>query len=230
VTDRRLGVALRNAPSELRGRATARVLRARRRTPFVFDGHPCRYLVHHHNATWTNERTVEVPIAARVIERHPGGRMLEVGNVLHNYLPRGYVPTQREVVDKHERAPGVTNVDVLAFSPAVRYDIIVSISTMEHVGWDEEPRDGALAAAAIACLHTWLAPGGELLVTVPLGYHAELDRQLLDGEPLFEQLRFMRRVDAANSWAQADADEVRGARYGSPFPYANAIAVGRSSG
>lgn len=220
--------ALRIAPTEARTRATARVLRARCRTPFVFDGERYDYLFHHYNTTWRNERTVEVPLAARMLRSRNGARMLEIGNVLHNYLGEDDLPAGRVIVDKYEVAPGVRNIDVVDHRPESAYDTIVALSTLEHVGWDEEPQDPAKAAAAIERIHTWLAPGGRLLVTVPLGHHPELDRRLLDGPPMFERLHFMRRVSAENRWTQADAAEVRGARYGSPFPFANAIAIGRS--
>jgi hypothetical protein len=221
-------VALRVAPTELRTRTTARTLRLLRREPFVFDGERYDYLFHHYNRTWCNERTVELPIAARVLARHRDAKMLEVGNVLHNYLNSFQLPPGREVVDKYELGPGVSNIDVADHHPAEPYGLILSISTMEHVGWDEDPRDPTKAPRSIEKLHSWLAPGGELLVTVPLGHNPGLDRRLLDGPPMFERLRFMRRLNAANRWVEAEAEEVRGISYGSPFPFANAIAVGQS--
>jgi hypothetical protein len=221
-------VALQAAPTELRTRTTARVLRVWRRAPFVFDGERYSYLLHHYNATWRNERTVEVPIAARVLERHRGARLLEVGNVLHNYLGDAHLPSGREIIDKYELASAVRNIDVMDHSPHEPYEVIVSISTIEHVGWDEEPQEPTKAAQAIERLHSWLAPGGELLVTMPLGHNPELDRRLLDGPPMFERLRFLRRIGSDNRWVEAQAEEVRGSRYGSPFPFGNAIAVGQS--
>ncbi len=221
-------VALRIAPAELRTRTTARLLSAVRREPFLFDGESYGYLLHHYNATWRNERTVELPLATRAIERHRGARLLEVGNVLHNYLGDSQLCPEREIIDKYELAPGVRNIDVIDHRPEQPYELIVSISTLEHVGWDEEPQDPAKASRAIEKLHSWLAPKGELFVTMPLGHHPELDRRLLDGPPMFERLRFLRRLSAGNRWVEAQAEEVRGADYGSPFPFANAIAVGQS--
>jgi SAM-dependent methyltransferase len=200
----------------------------RRREPFYFDGERYDYLFHHYNTTWRNERTVEVPIAARTIERRHGARLLEVGNVLHNYLDDSRLPADRAIVDRYELAPGVHNVDVMDHDPAEPYDLIVSISTLEHVGRDEEPRDPAKAIAAIERLHSWLAPGGDLLVTVPLGYHPDLDGHLLDGPAAFQQLGFLRRISDDNRWVAAAAEDVRGTTFGRPFPAANALAVGRS--
>jgi len=225
-----LSTALRIAPQEARNRATAAVLRARRRGPFELEGVAYPYLFHHYNATWRNERTVEVPIAAAALSRHARGKVLEVGNVLANYVPAHALPADRTVIDKYEQAPGVSNVDVVEHEPAAPYELIVSLSTIEHVGQDEEPCEPGKALRALELMHSWLAPGGELLVTVPLGHNPALDEALLGEDPPFARLGFMRRLDARNVWAQASGEEVRGARYGSPFPFGNAIAVGRSSG
>src|SRR5215207_4369431 len=87
--------------------------------------------------TWRSERAVELPIAWRRVRRTDATSTLEIGNVLSNYFPVRHL-----VVDKYERVPGVINEDVVDFSPPGKYDLIVSISTLEHVGWDPpEPRD-----------------------------------------------------------------------------------------
>lgn len=225
-----LRTALAVAPQELRNRGTALAKRLTRRDGFELDGVAYSYLFHHYNLTWDNERAVELPLAAAALQRRGGGSVLEVGNVLHNYLSAEELPARRRVIDKYERAPGVENSDVVDHVPAAPYDLIVSLSTIEHVGQDEEPREPEKAIRALEAMHAWLAPGGELLVTVPLGHNPALDEAVLGDSLPFQSLRFMRRVDAANRWVQAEASEVAGARYGAPYPFANAIAVGRSSG
>ena len=62
--------------------------------------------------------------------------MLEVGNVLSHYQR-----VCHDIVDKYEAREGVINEDVVSFDPGRRYALIVSISTLEHVGWDENPRE-----------------------------------------------------------------------------------------
>ena len=96
---------------------------------FVFGGRPYEYLRHGHNNARGNERTVEVPIALAEIHAC-AGKVLEVGNVLSNYEPAKYM-----IVDKYERAPGVVSEDCLTFTTGAPYDLIVSVSTLEH-GWD----------------------------------------------------------------------------------------------
>lgn len=169
-----------------------------------------------------NERVVELPIALREVERRAGGRILEVGNVLGAYADFPHL-----VVDKYERASGVLNVDILDYQPATPFDLIVCISTLEHVGWDEVPREPGKVLRALEAMRGMLAPGGELLVTMPIGYNAEVDALLENNRFPFSQRYFLRRISRDNRWCEAEWREVRGMKFGSPFPCANAIVVGR---
>ncbi|MBN1677269.1 MAG: hypothetical protein JW880_01895, partial [Candidatus Thermoplasmatota archaeon] len=103
---------------------------------FSLQGTKYRYFIHRHNTTWKNERCVEIPIVRKILDEYQGKTVLEVGNVLSHYFAVGH-----DVVDKYEASPGVVNQDVVDFRPGREYDLIVSISTMEHVGWDEDPRE-----------------------------------------------------------------------------------------
>ena len=161
------------------GRLAAGMPRALARRPggeFTFDGESYRYLFHPHKWTWLTERAVEVPVVQAVVDQHAGRRVLEVGNVLSHYRRQSHT-----VVDKYERGPGVLNRDVLELGDLGRFDLIVAISTIEHVGWDEEPRDPGKAPEALRRLEAMLAPGGRLVVTVPVGYNASLEAALRDG-------------------------------------------------
>jgi hypothetical protein len=186
------------------------------RRTFTFGGASHRYLLHNYNRTYWNERAVEVPVVLRIVERERGA-ILEVGNVLGHYGR-----TSHDVLDKYEEGPGVINADVADWSPGRRYDLIVSISTLEHIGWDEE-RDPGKVARVIERIRTWLAPKGRAVVTWPLGYNPSIDA-LIDTET-FAEIGFLQRISADNRWAERDRDGVRGAAYGSPHPLGNAIAV-----
>ncbi|MBH0190215.1 MAG: hypothetical protein HP492_00290, partial [Nitrospira sp.] len=105
---------------------------------FRFGGREYDYLYHPYNRTWKNERGVEIPIFRELLLQHEGKRVLEVGNVLSHYFP-----IQHDVVDKYEVSPGVINKDIVGFLPQQTYHLIVSISTLEHVGWDEQPQEPA---------------------------------------------------------------------------------------
>src|SRR5438128_1414911 len=115
------------------------------------------------------------------------------------------------------------------------YDLIVSISTLEHVGYDEEPRDSGKAARAVDNLRGLLSAGGEMLATIPIGYNRELDDALRDGS-LGAQVSYLARVGELR-WKQidvADSHATHGwpwpgaeAVYGWPWPGANLLAVAR---
>lgn len=189
---------------------------------FHFNGEELKYFYHCYNTTWVNERVVEAPIAINFVKKHKGKRILEIGNVL-NY----YSPFPHDVVDKYEIAPGVINEDVVDFKPAQKYDLIISVSTMEHVGWDEAPRQPEnLLLGFDNLLKNCLADGGKIVATMPLGYNLELDQFLKNGQLKFSQEYFLKRISKNNFWEPAIKDEALKMKYGFPFPNANAVIIG----
>lgn len=184
-------------------------------------GERFHYCGESYNSAWHNERSVEVAIALRYLRRNRGGRVLEVGNVLGHYTA-----VSHDVVDKYEVAAGVHNVDVLDFRPEGMYDLIVSVSTLEHVGWDEDVREPDKPVRAVAHLKEMLAPGGTLLATLPLGYNPHADSVARSNLFAFDRIAFMRRVSRDNRWREVPVASLGHVAYGSPFPAANAIAVG----
>jgi hypothetical protein len=189
---------------------------------FVLDGESYAYHVAPGTRTWDNERAVELPILWRELQRrgHSEG-VLEVGNVLGNYFEIAH-----PVLDKYERDPSVTwNEDVVAFEPPFAPELILSISTLEHVGHSESPRDPGKFHEALDALTGWLAPGGRLLFTVPLGYNPAVREYLDLPHPASTTVRCMKRTTLDNLWAQTDYAEVRDVRYDRPFRCANAIAI-----
>lgn len=200
----------------------------RSRRGFVFGGEKYRYFVHLYNHTWRNERTVEVPIIWKIVQGNQGKQVLEVGNVLSHYFP-----VTHEVVDKFEKGNDVLNVDVVDFRSTKRYDLIVTISTLEHVGWDEDPeaKSNILAEPtkilrAIDNLKDHLAPGGQLVITVPMGLNPQLDKSLEDGRITFTNRKCLKRISRGNNWREVDWSECRGTKYGSRYRFANAVVIG----
>jgi hypothetical protein len=198
------------ATDEVRARLELR--RQRRKGPqtFVVDGVELVQLVHPYNRTWRNERAVEIPVAEAFLVRQ-SGPVLEVGNVLGSYGRRGHV-----VVDKYEQRPGVLNVDVVEYQPDERFGAVVALSTLEHVGWDEDPRDAAKIPLAVRHLRDLLLPSGRLLLTCPLSYNPHLDA-LIAGDALgADRQAFL--VRGGGVWTQADRAEAfasaRMGRYG----------------
>ncbi len=194
--------------------------RAHRRETFTLNGRRYSYHAGLYNMTWQNERTVEIPIITEAVAARKGARTLEVGNVLAHYGVAGHT-----VVDKYERAPGVVNADILDFTDPEGFDLIVSISTLEHVGFEEEVPEPAKPARVLSHLKSLLASGGEAIITFPLGYNPSLDNLVRSEPQLFGQMSFLARTSNANAWTEVDAEAVSSARYGSPYPSANALVI-----
>jgi hypothetical protein len=191
---------------------------------FVFDGRSYPYLYHFCNKTWKNERAVEIPIFREILLRHQTARILEVGNVLSHYFP-----IHHEVVDKYEVAHGVINQDIVEFVPPERYDLILSISTLEHVGWDEIPREPDKLLCAIEHLKDrCLAPGGTIVASLPVGYNEFFDGLLRNGKSPFTTQHFLKRVSTRNYWVEADWNGCKDATYGRFV--AHAIVIGTIRG
>jgi hypothetical protein len=192
---------------------------------FNFNGSALKYFRHNFNLAYDNERTVEVAVVGAFLKSlGTQARILEVGNVLIHY---GFRNAGRDVLDKYDPAQYVINEDVISFKPAKKYDAIISISTLEHVGWDEEVRDPVKIITAVRNLtENCLAPGGCMLVTIPLGYNPYFDDQLAEGARYFTEKYFLKRISSDNDWLQVDYSEVAGSKFGQPFNNANAMCIG----
>lgn len=188
---------------------------------FTFNGRDYHYFYYPYNLAWRNERAVEVPIALGFLEAHRRQAILEVGNVLSHYLE-----IDHDILDKYETAPGVINEDAVDFETDRKYDLIISISTLEHIGWDETPRHAEKTLAAVNNMVGLLASRGELVATAPLGLNLEFDRLLETGKLPFDDVYALRRVGGTNEWEQDDLESVLGAEYVRRSFRADAIIVG----
>lgn len=188
---------------------------------FIYQMKRYKYLYRNYSSTWATEREVEIPIAYKFINEKRGGRVLEVGNVLSHYFK-----IKHFVLDKYERAPMVINADIANFRPKTKFDRIVSISTLEHVGWDEKIKDPNKFERAVHNIRHMLKPNGSCLITMPLGYNPWIDRRVSENNLGLDKLEFMKRVTYSNVWKQCGAEEAKKKYYGYPFFAANAILIG----
>jgi hypothetical protein len=189
---------------------------------FDLDGARYPLFLHHLGMTWRTERIVEIPIARRFLAQFPPDRVLEVGAVLTQYFGDDHA-----VVDKYQRTPGVINEDAETFQGGP-YEAIVCISTLEHIGWDEVPRDADKTRRVVEHLRDLLVPGGQLLITVPHGWNRDLDDLLACDALPFDQVSYLRRLDFFNRhWVQVDRSGLDGRAFGYPFVGASGIAVCR---
>jgi hypothetical protein len=166
--------------------------------------------------TWRNERCVEIALGRYAIAGRDRSRVIELGNVLPLAGLGGHT-----VIDKYERGDGVVNVDILDYVPTRRFDLAISISTLEHVGWDEDPRDPGKAALALQRLAEL---ADDLLVTVPVAYHPAFEDAFVAGP--FDRVELLVKTARDARWAPRPLAERRRIRFSVPYANANGILVG----
>lgn len=179
-----------------------------------------RYLAHWYNFTWTNERAIEVPFFQRLVGMYSAPKILEVGNTLSHYQS-----IKHTIVDKYETGPDVHNIDVLEFRPRGKFDLIIAISTLEHVGWHEKEKRPEKAIEAIDHLTSLLSPKGRLVVSFPIGVNPALDTMLRENSLPHAKTIFLRRKNRMNIWEESTYNSVKMAKYNRPYPNANAICI-----
>jgi SAM-dependent methyltransferase len=199
-----------------------------------------------HAPAASDERAVEIPWS---LARYRGeGRVLDIGYAfaepayLSGLVDLGAV--ELVGVDLAEAdVPGLRSVvaDVRALPfPDGSFDVAFCISTLEHVGRDNEiynvdaERDGAGDETALRELRRVLSKDGRLLVSVPTGERDDQGWQIVrapeDWIALFEGAGFLVYEDelyvrGADGWRSASLAEARTARYGAGGPGAGAVLV-----
>jgi SAM-dependent methyltransferase len=149
-------------------------------------------------------------------------RILEVGDVLAHYYSANW-----DILDKYERGKGIINEDIIDFKPSKKYDLIISISTLEHVGFNEEIKDPTKTLKAINNLKkNCLNVGGKCIITMPIGYNPHMDEMLFNRDLKFDEKIFLKRISRKNEWKEVGENQARYSKYGKPFNAANSIVIG----
>lgn len=196
---------------------------------FILDGKKFSYFYHPHGS-WANERCVEVAIGLSYLKEYKPVDVLEVGNVISMYQPVFHT-----VVDKYDKQTGVINEDVVDFDTTKRFKLIFSISTLEHVGFDETTgirlNDIDKVQDSVDNLKRLLTDDGLLVVTMPIGYRDSLDDKIYNNDFGFSSISLFRRVSWSNRWIETfmpylSFEEFKSIHFDSPFPKANGLFVG----
>ncbi len=171
---------------------------------------------------WRTERAVEIALGHRALRSFAPEDVLEVGNV----MPLAGAAAGHTVLDKYEAGAGVINEDIVGFSPQRRFQLVLSLSTLEHVGWDEVPRDPEKAGVALKMMSGLVADGGALLVTIPVGWHRDLEQTFVAPGGAFDSVTLVAKRSRRPRWEPRPMSELTSISYGAPFACGNAILVG----
>jgi hypothetical protein len=207
----------------------------RRKDSFIFNDNEYYYFIH--PRSWNSERVAEIPIILDYLIQDMSGKrkILEFGNVLSQFIK---CERKWDILDKYSEGEGVIHEDIIDFKPKEKYDLIISISTLEHVGLNENVEvvghdftlyDNIKTEKAIKNIkENCLKPNGRMVFTIPLGYNLALDNSLFYDKMGFDKLIYMKRISKNNLWKEIKFEEIDYSLncYGHPFPCANYICVG----
>jgi len=187
---------------------------------FQFEGKTLEYFYAKYNITWVTERVLEVPIGLHFIKTAGEANTLEVGNVLGHYFPPSHV-----VLDKFERGEKIINEDIVSYRPDRKFDLILSISTFEHIGYEDDGEpDAEKIRAAISACQRLLSSNGRLIITVPFGYNPYLDRYVAENRIKPNRAWYFEKVNKLD-WKETTRDAALQRKYAKPYPFANAIMI-----
>jgi SAM-dependent methyltransferase len=189
---------------------------------FEFQGNSYHYLFHAYCPTWKNERAVIIPIAWDMVQkcRYEGKEILEIGNML-SYVFK----VDHDIIDKYEVADGIINEDVADFNSSKRYDLIISIFTLQWVGRYESPPEPAKAMRTIENLKRHLAHGGKIVVIHGFGENPDMDKLIRKGTLRFDKCFYLQRV-SGYKWKETTWEDVKDKAYDRSIPTANGVVIG----
>ena len=135
-----------------------------------------------------------------------------------------YIHFEHTILDKYEIETGIVNQDIVDYNPKSRFDAIISISTIEHVGFDEPDRKEGKALAALLKIEDLLSEGGEALISVPVRYNPEIDYILANRVINFSKVIYMKKRSRMNLWTETDFNDCRKIPYNYRCPCASCVA------
>lgn len=195
-------------------------LRFRKQRFFTYRNGKYPYFYHSYNFTWANERAVEIPIVMRILELFKDKKILEVGSVLSHYFSVDW-----DVLDKFEEGAGIICRDAVDFLPSCKYDLIISVSTLEHIGFDDDVRDPYKIIETVRNLkQNCLKPDGRMIFTMPLDYNPFMDDLLFNNKLGFDEISFMKRI-SRYEWCEVTKEELGDFSYATDYIEASAIVI-----
>jgi hypothetical protein len=154
------------------------------------------YCHHPYNQSYRNERTIEIPLGAYALNRLKElGETVELGAVMGFYQEIDHI-----MIDLYE----VGHDKILNKNYLDCYDLkgknLLSISTIEHIGWEEHGRTSYIGEnMAAEAFDKAISESPYYFITTPVGAHPKLDKHIAKSNT-FRVI--MKRPMDRNIWVQ----------------------------
>lgn len=191
---------------------------------FTFNKTDLPYFYHKHNLTFTNERAIELSIISSYLSNYHHDDILEIGAVTNHYLESNW-----KIIDKFEVGQSIHNEDIEFFRTNKKYKFIFSISTLEHVGVDDDIENidsNKIDRVFNNIIDNLLDDNGVFIFTIPLGYNHDLDNKIINKHINLTHTNFYKKINKKNNWKEVSISEVSRSDYGSVFSGAGELLVG----
>lgn len=178
--------------------------------------------------THINERILEIPFIFKSVPAKPSQEILDIGScestVSLSLATLGHKVTALDFRPYPLNHPNLKSVqeDICTTTlPKKSFDIVICLSTLEHVGFNTlygKSTSQMSAAKAVIQMHRVLKPGGKLLLTIPtLASHAQTNfmqfftpkelRVLLKPFKKFE-VEYFRPLNNHSKWVPCSTKEI----------------------
>ena len=87
------------------------------------------------------------------------------------------------------------------------------------------PQDPNKVLRAINNLNRLLAPGGQIVAVLELGYNPEMDKLLRSGELRFDEHYYLKRISGYR-WKEVNEVDFNDIKYDKSIPSANEVLIG----
>jgi len=167
-----------------------------------------------HDLPTDSDRTIEIPLIWDEVIKYKPEEVLEVGNVLGYYIDR-----KHDVVDLLEKGDDIITADIRTYKDEKKYKLIVSITTLEHVGDGKDGHDidelGIINA--INNMLELLEAGGRIIFTVPVGHNPYMDNLFKEQKIVCDNIYAYKRIDALNNWLRLPYDDIKNSELYVPY-------------
>ena len=178
---------------------------------FYFKKRRYFYCREKYNLSWRNERAIEIPIFQRLIRENSKANILEVGCVLKRY--KSSTKSNWTIVDKFEKFGNTLNLDIIDYNPRKKFDLILSISTIEHIGLEDGSSEKNKVTKAINHIVTnCLSKNGKFIFSIPIGYNKYLDHKIFSKRIHLSKVYFFKKCKN-NDWVEVDREKVVDCEY-----------------
>ena len=167
-----------------------------------------------HNLSLDTERTIEIPLIWDEVIKYSPSEVLEIGNVLGQYIKRSH-----DVIDLQEQRTGIITGDIRTYQSEKKYKLIVSITTLEHVGdgRDGHDVDELGIINAINNMLGLLTDSGRIIFTVPVGQNPYMDNLFKEHKIVCDSIYAYKRIDALNNWLRLPYDDIKNSELYAPY-------------